>query len=99
MKITTVKDKRIKTAIEAKDPAKAIKGWNAKENATVREQITAILAATHPLQLNNPSWHVHELKPGQPGVWSLRVTKNFRLTFRFDPATNTASELSYLDYH
>jgi proteic killer suppression protein len=33
------------------------------------------------------------------GFWSLTVTGNWRLVFRYDEDTNTASEIDLLDYH
>jgi plasmid maintenance system killer protein len=31
--------------------------------------------------------------------WSLTVTGNWRLTFRYDEETNTASDIDLVDYH
>lgn len=46
-----------------------------------------------------PGWKLHPLKGGLKGFWSLTVTGNWRLIFRYDPETNTASELDLIDYH
>jgi plasmid maintenance system killer protein len=32
-------------------------------------------------------------------LWSLTVTGNWRLIFRYDEPTNTASDLDLVDYH
>ena len=33
------------------------------------------------------------------GLWSLTVTGNWRLIFRYDERTNTASDIDLIDYH
>jgi proteic killer suppression protein len=46
-----------------------------------------------------PGWRLHPLKGNWKGFWSLTVTGNWRLAFRYDEATNTASDLDLIDYH
>jgi proteic killer suppression protein len=46
-----------------------------------------------------PGWKLHPLKGDLKGLWSLTVTGNWRLVFRYDERTNTASELDLIDYH
>ena len=46
-----------------------------------------------------PGWKLHPLKGGLKGFWSLTVTGNWRLTFRYDEETNTASDMDLIDYH
>ncbi|MEX2260635.1 MAG: type II toxin-antitoxin system RelE/ParE family toxin [Bryobacteraceae bacterium] len=46
-----------------------------------------------------PGWKLHPLKGGMKGFWSLTVTGNWRLIFRYDEETNTASEIDLVDYH
>ena len=45
------------------------------------------------------AWKLHPLKGDLKGLWSLTVTGNWRLTFRYDERTNTASEIDLIDYH
>jgi len=33
------------------------------------------------------------------GLWSVNVTGNWRLIFRYDEETNTASDMDLIDYH
>lgn len=47
--------------------------------------------------MNLPGFNLHELKPRYPGVWSVWVTGNYRVTFRFDG--HNAIEVDYGDYH
>jgi len=42
---------------------------------------------------------LHPLKGDLKGFWSLTVTGNWRLIFRYDEDTRAASELDLIDYH
>lgn len=46
-----------------------------------------------------PGWKPHPLKGDLKGYWSLTVSGNWRVVFRFDQRTNTASEIDLTDYH
>jgi toxin HigB-1 len=46
-----------------------------------------------------PGWKLHPLKGDLKGSWSLTVTGNWRLIFRYEEQTNTASEIDLIDYH
>ena len=46
-----------------------------------------------------PGWRLHPLQAARKGFWSLTVTRNWRLIFRYDEATNAASEIDLIDYH
>ena len=46
-----------------------------------------------------PGWKLHLLKGERKGLWSLTITGNWRLIFRYDEETNTASDLDLVDYH
>ena len=99
MKIVSVKDKRIKQLVENPDRT-SVKGLDALETRKIAEMLTAIVVMTNPLQLLVvPSWKAHELIPGQPGKWSLTVTRNYRLTFKVDQKAQEVSVLDYEDYH
>ena len=61
-------------------------------------QLTAMQAAETPDDLRVPtSWRLHQLSGDMKGFWSITVTGNWRVIFRFD---ETDIELvDYLDYH
>ncbi|MEE8433676.1 MAG: type II toxin-antitoxin system RelE/ParE family toxin [bacterium] len=42
---------------------------------------------------------MHPLKGDLKGYWSLTVTGNWRVVFRYDETTNTASDIDLTDYH
>ncbi|MEL7831817.1 type II toxin-antitoxin system RelE/ParE family toxin [Citromicrobium bathyomarinum] len=99
MKIVSVKDKRVKKLVQ-RPTLTSVKGLDGLEVRKIVEMITAIRVMTNPLQLVAvPSWKAHELKPGQPGKWSLTVTRNYRLTFIVDQNAQEVSVLDYEDYH
>ncbi|BFU91445.1 MAG: Plasmid maintenance system killer [Nitrospira sp.] len=45
------------------------------------------------------SWKVHTLTGDRKGTWSLRVTRNRRLTFRIDAAERELCDMNLEDYH
>lgn len=45
------------------------------------------------------SWKAHLLTGNRKGTWSLSVTRNRRLTFRFDAAENEICDVNLEDYH
>lgn len=66
----------------------------------LRRLLFAIETADSLAQLDRfPGWKLHPLKGPLNGFWSLTVTGNWRLIFRFDDATNTASDFDLIDYH
>ena len=46
-----------------------------------------------------PSWNAHRLTGDRQGVWSLTVTRNWRITFRVDTEEAQIVDLNYEDYH
>ena len=46
-----------------------------------------------------PGWKVHPLKGDLKGFWSLTVTGNWWLIFRYEETTDSASDIDLIDYH
>ncbi len=46
-----------------------------------------------------PGWRLHALKGDFEGFWSLTVTGNWRMIFRYDQRTNSADQIELIDYH
>ena len=46
-----------------------------------------------------PGWKLHPLKGNLKGFWSLTVTGNWRMIFRYDQETNTVNDIDLIDYH
>ena len=49
------------------------------------------------MKLDNPAWRLHPLSGDLAGHWSIRVTGNLRLVFRFDGGE--AVDVDLVDYH
>ncbi len=45
------------------------------------------------------SWKAHQLTGNFKDVWSLFVTRNWRLTFKIDQSKIEIIDLDYIDYH
>jgi proteic killer suppression protein len=54
-------------------------------------------ASTTPQDMNLPGYKLHELSGGEKGTWSVWVTGNWRVTFKFDGPDAVA--VDYRDYH
>jgi proteic killer suppression protein len=46
-----------------------------------------------------PGWKLHPLKGDRKEFWSLTVTGNWRLVFRYDESNNSATDIDLIDYH
>jgi proteic killer suppression protein len=44
-------------------------------------------------------WKLHPLKGDRKGSWSLTVTGNWRLVFRYNEEMSAASDIDLIDYH
>ena len=60
-------------------------------------QMDAINEADESEQLNFPGYDLHELKGERGGTWSMKVNKNWRLTFKFK--SGNVFDLDLEDYH
>jgi toxin HigB-1 len=66
----------------------------------LRKLLLAIETATSVEQLGKfPGWKLHSLKGDMKGLWSLTVTGNWRLVFRYAEKSNTAQDMDLIDYH
>ena len=45
------------------------------------------------------TWRAHRLVGNRRSVWSLSVTRNWRITFRVDSVEGEIFDLDYQDYH
>ncbi len=54
-------------------------------------------AAAEVRDMDLPGLYLHQLKGKYKGRWSVRVSGNWRITFRFDAPD--ATEVDYEDYH
>jgi len=47
--------------------------------------------------MNLPAYHLHQLTGNYKGFWSMTVSANYRVIFKFQDGR--ASDVDYLDYH
>ena len=53
--------------------------------------------AESPMDMDMPGLRLHELSGRRAGVWTVTVSGNWRVTFRF--AGEKANKVNYEDYH
>jgi len=67
----------------------------------LRERVENVLsvldAAAHPADVDLPGYRLHPLKGDRKGQWSITVSGNWRITFRF--AGGNALDVDLIDYH
>ena len=63
----------------------------------IRRMLTPLDEATIPHHIDLPGWRLHPMKGDRAGQWSLRVSANWRLIFRFDDGE--AVDVDLTDYH
>ena len=54
-------------------------------------------ASKRPEDMNLPGYKLHELSGKEKGTWSVWISGNWRVTFRFDGID--ATSVNYEDYH
>ncbi len=74
-----------------------ISGVQAKHSARLRLILGRLHASTNPQDMNLPGLYLHELGGRRKGTWSVRVSGNWRVTFRF--VGKDAVDADYEDYH
>ncbi|RKZ91303.1 MAG: peptidase [Candidatus Parabeggiatoa sp. nov. 1] len=72
-------------------------GIQARHAVKLRRILIRLDVATCPDDMDLPGFHLHELKGGCKGTWSVTVQANWRVTFRF-VGMNT-EVVNYEDYH
>lgn len=77
-----------------KDNARGVQAEHAEK---LRNRLSNLDAATQPADLDLPGYRLHPLKGDRAGEWSITVTGNWRVTFRFEGRDVT--EVQYEDYH
>ena len=53
--------------------------------------------AYKPSEMNFPGYHLHRLKGDLKNVWSVSISGNWRITFRFEDGN--AFDINLVDYH
>jgi toxin HigB-1 len=73
------------------------RGVEARFANRIRLILGRLQAATAPRDMDLPGLVLHQLKGQRVGTWSVRVSGNWRITFRFDGPD--VCDVDYEDYH
>ena len=73
------------------------RGIQAAHADRLEDQLLRLAEATAPSAMNFPGWNLHPLKGELKGHWSVKVSGNWRMTFRFEDGD--AILVDYQDYH
>jgi len=63
----------------------------------LRIRLAVIDAATTIDEIRIPGYNLHQLKGDRQGTWSIKLSGNWRVTFRFEDGN--AQDLDIEDYH
>lgn len=75
----------------------SLAGIQAAHAPRLKAMLRRLNEAADPNGMNLPGWGLHPLKGALKGHWSVWVSGNWRLTFRFDGAD--VELVDYQDYH
>ena len=72
-------------------------GIQARHASKLRLILGLLNASASPMDMNLPGLFLHQLSGDLKGIWFVRVSGNWRVTFRF--ADSDAEIVNYEDYH
>ncbi|NQV37319.1 MAG: type II toxin-antitoxin system RelE/ParE family toxin [Candidatus Marinimicrobia bacterium] len=72
-------------------------GIQAKQEKRMRLMLSALDTATRIDDMDIPSFKLHPLTGSRKEIWSISVSGNWRLTFKFEDGN--AHIVNYEDYH
>lgn len=72
-------------------------GIQASHASKLRLILSRLHASVTPDDMNLPGLYLHQLKGPDRGTWSVRVSGNWRVTFKFEGPD--AIDVNYEDYH
>lgn len=73
------------------------KGIQPRHAARLARILDRLDSAANVEDMNAPGLALHQLKGKKRGHWAVKVSGNWRLTFRFEDGH--AHDVNYLDYH
>ena len=91
--ISSIRHKGLKRLYEDADPS----GVNVEHVTKLRDILARLDAAHTVADMNLPGLRLHPLKGDLKGFWSVTVSGNWRVIFRF--AEGHAEDVDYADYH
>ena len=91
--IRTFKNRALKKLYEKGDPSKI----KADHIERVEDILFRLDNAQQPSDMDWPGWNLHSLRGKHKGFWSVWVSGNYRIWFRFEESD--ALDVDYGDYH
>jgi plasmid maintenance system killer protein len=76
-----------------------VKHIPAEHRGRLRRILGDLEAAQSPADMDQPSYRLHPLTGDQAGRWSVRVGRNWRVTFGWSKEGPAAVDVDYEDYH
>lgn len=73
------------------------RGIQAKHTQKLNVILATLDAASTPFDMNISGWNLHQLHGDMCGLWSVKVSANWRITFRF--SDGDVYVVDYQDYH
>ncbi|HSW69393.1 MAG TPA: type II toxin-antitoxin system RelE/ParE family toxin [Gammaproteobacteria bacterium] len=70
---------------------------NAKDCQRISRILDRLDAAVDVMDMNLPGYNLHKLTGNMKGLWSVKVSVNWRITFRFE--NGDAHDVNLEDYH
>ncbi|OFW34554.1 MAG: peptidase [Acidobacteria bacterium RIFCSPLOWO2_12_FULL_60_22] len=94
MPIQSFRHKALKRLFEESDA----RGLPAGQTQKLLDVLAALDTAEEPNEVGLfPGWRLHPLKGARKGFWSVTITGNWRVIFRFDKGD--VFDVDFIDYH
>ena len=91
--IVTIRDRGLRYLWERNDPR-----YLPSQHIDKIEDILGLLdVAAEPSKVDVPGLRLHQLSGDRAGFWAVRVSRNWRLTFRFEDTD--VYDVDLVDYH
>lgn len=91
--IRTFRHRGLKRLHEKGDPSKL----RADQAERIGIALADLNAARTPQDLDLPGYRLHPLKGGMKGFWSISISANWRIVFRFEDGD--VYDVDLIDYH
>ncbi len=91
--IRTFRHRGLKRLFEHGNPG----GVRADQVRRIRDVLAHLDSATEPSDVDLPGYRLHPLKGDLKGRWSVTISGNWRITFRF--VEGAALDVDLTDYH
>lgn len=91
--LRTFRHKGLKRLFEKDNPS----GVRSDQASRIRDVLAHLDRAQFPADLDLPGYRLHALRGDMKGHWSVTISGNWRITFRFEDGS--AFDVDLVDYH